>query len=396
MGTGKTYTALGALEDLPSSKVLISAPKQVLERVWKKKETLSHFNISHHDITFLNYEKVARDKSFTKNRYDVMILDEVHKLKGLKTKTSKRYREVSKYAKYVWGLTGTPVANSYADVYCIFKNTNFNIFDMTYNEFLERYYYVKRIPTHPGSYMTYPLLLGTRKNRVSELMKKIGSVSMFKRMEDCQDLPSKRTEMINIIGMNTKKYKEIEKGIMLFEEEGYIKTLIPLATISKTHQAANGFIYDDDKNVITLNTNSKLKRLKELLDNMLGETDKVIIVYNFKEDLNQIQDLCDNMKYKTTMSVQDFEEDDETQVLFLQFSKGEGLNLQFCNHMIFYTYNWSFVSFDQMCARIYRTGQTKKVVYYIFKAKNTIEDKIWTAIHRKQTTNQFIKGVLHE
>ena len=84
VGTGKTFTALSALCELPRCKVLIVAPKRVLENVWKKD---TNYDLSKYDVTYMNYEKIARDKNFTQNTYDVVILDEVHKLKGKTTKT---------------------------------------------------------------------------------------------------------------------------------------------------------------------------------------------------------------------------------------------------------------------------------------------------------------------
>lgn len=138
VGTGKTFTALSALCELPECKVLIVAPKRVLENVWKKD---TNYDLSKYDVTYLNYEKIARDKNFIKNTYDVIILDEVHKLKGKTTKTSRKFRTVTAKAEYVWGLTGTPVANNYADVFNIFRNMNIVEFNMSYDEFVCRYYY---------------------------------------------------------------------------------------------------------------------------------------------------------------------------------------------------------------------------------------------------------------
>ena len=62
--------------------------------------------------------------------------------------------------------------------------------------------------------------------------------------------------------------------------------------------------------------------------------------------------------------------------------------------MIFYTYDYSFLKFDQMCGRIYRNGQKNKVTYDVFISKNTIEEKIWKAIENKESTDEFLKGVL--
>ena len=64
MGTGKTFIALESLTRLKPGKVLIVAPKRVLEYVWKADK---EYDLSAHEVTYLNYEKIARDKNFTKN-----------------------------------------------------------------------------------------------------------------------------------------------------------------------------------------------------------------------------------------------------------------------------------------------------------------------------------------
>ena len=93
IGTGKTFTALAALEKLPGGRVLIAAPKRVLMGVWL---TQKEYELPQHQITYLNYEKIARDPTFAKQQYDYIVLDEVHRLKGKTTKTSRRFEVVCK------------------------------------------------------------------------------------------------------------------------------------------------------------------------------------------------------------------------------------------------------------------------------------------------------------
>lgn len=382
IGTGKTFTALSALCELPPCKVLIVAPKRVIENVWK---TDTNYDLSKYDVTYMNYSKIARDKNFTKSRYDVIILDEVHRIKGRTTKTSKKFKVVTAYAEYVWGLTGTPVANNYADVYNIYRNMNIQEFDMTYDEFVWHYYYTKTLDTVSG--YKFQILLNVRPQYVNELMERIGKHSMVKRLVDCQDLPEKRTNIIYINGMVNEKYKEIKSGILRTSE--YEKTMIPLETLNKLHQASNGFFYDYFKNVIKINDNHKLEELKELLEDMLEETPKVIIVYEYQHDLEELKTL----PYEWTTDVTEFP---DKQILFMQFGQGEGLNLQYCNQMIFYTYDYSFLNYEQMCGRIYRTGQKNNCTYTIFISKGTIEEKIWWAISNKKSRDEYLKTALEE
>lgn len=380
VGTGKTFTALSALCELPSCKVLIVAPKRVLENVWKKD---TNYDLSKYDVTYLNYEKIARDKTFTQNQYDVVILDEVHKLKGKTTKTSKKFRIITSNATYVWGLTGTPVANNYADVYNIFKNMNIVEFEMSYDEFVWRYYYTRQLESSSG--FKFDILLSTKPFMVNELMTRIAKHSMVKEAKDCIELPEKRTEIVYIKGMVNEKYRELKDGIL--KTDLYEKTMIPLETLNKLHQASNGFFYDDYKKAHKISDNKKLVELNSILEDMLEETPKVIIVYQYQQDLEELKTL----KYDWTTDPSQFP---NKQILFLQYGQSEGLNLQYCNQMIFYSYDYSFLNYEQMTGRIYRNGQKNNVVYTILISEGTIEEKIWWAIKNKKSRDEYLKEVI--
>lgn len=380
VGIGKTYTALSALCELPPCKVLIVAPKRVLNDVWKKETA---YDLSKYDISYMNYEKIARDKNFTRNEYDVIILDEVHKLKGKTTKTSKKFWYVTAKAKYVWGLTGTPVANNYADVYNIYKHMNINEFEMSYDEFVWRYYNTKRLESSTG--FRFEILLNVKPHMLDDLMTRIGKHCMIKKASECIDLPEKRTNLIYIDGMVNEKYRELKDGILRTQD--YEKTMIPLETLNKLHQASNGFFYDDYKKVHEICDNQKLKQLDAILEDVLEETERVIVVYQYQHDLDNLKTL----KYKWTTDPGKFP---DSQILFLQYGQSEGLNLQYCNQMIFYSYDYSFLNYEQMTGRIYRNGQKNNVVYTILISKGTIEEKIWWAISNKKSRDEFLKNAL--
>lgn len=380
VGTGKTFIGLEALSRLPPAKVLIVAPKRVLENVWK---TDKEYDLSKHDVTYLNYEKIARDKDFTKNKWDYIVLDEVHKLKGRSTKISRKFTTICKKAEYVFGFTGTPVANSYVDVYNIYKHTDIQEFIMSHDEFVYRYYYTKSLESKSG--FKFELLVSPKDYMIDELMERIGRHSLVKASKDCIDLPEKRTNILYIDGMVNSNYKTLKQGI--FKGKDYNKTMVALETLGKLHQAANSFVYDEYGNTISVCKNNKLIELNDILEDLLEETEKVIIVYYFKEDLRQLKSL----KYKYTTDPMEFP---NTQILFLQFGQCEGLNLQYCNQMIFYSYDYSFLKYEQMCGRIYRPGQKNNVTYTVLISKGTVEEQIWSAIKEKKSRDDFLKETL--
>ena len=208
---------------------------------------------------------------------------------------------------------------------------------------------------------------------------------MVKEAKDCIDLPDKRTEVVYIDGMVSEKYRELKDGILKTDE--YEKTMIPLETLNKLHQASNGFFYDDYKKAHIVCENNKIKILAEMLEDMLEETPKVIIVYQYQQDLEELK----HLKYDWTLDPSEFP---KKQILFLQYGQSEGLNLQYCNQMIFYSYDYSFLNYEQMTGRIYRNGQKNNVVYTILISKGTIEEKIWWAIKNKKSRDEFLKETL--
>jgi SNF2 family DNA or RNA helicase len=208
---------------------------------------------------------------------------------------------------------------------------------------------------------------------------------MVKEAKDCIDLPEKRTDLVYIDGMISEKYRELKDGILKTAE--YEKTMIPLETINKLHQASNGFFYDDYKTPHVICENKKLKELNEILSDMLEETERVIIVYQYQYDLQQLKTL----NYEWTLDPTEFP---NKQILFLQYGQSEGLNLQYCNQMIFYSYDYSFLNYEQMTGRIYRNGQKNNVVYTILISRGTVEEQIWHAISNKKSRDEFLKEVL--
>lgn len=382
VGTGKTFTALDAVLKLPKGRLLIVAPKRVLEKMWKKEK---HYDLSKHIVTYDNYERIARDKYFTRNTYDYIILDEVHRIKGRTSKTSKKIRAISDRASHVFGLTGTPVANNYDDIYNIYRNMTINEFDMSYEQFINTYYYTKNLQSSMG--FPFQILLGVRPYNKDELLERIGKHCMVVKSEDVLDLPGERIIKTYVTGMVSEKYKEIGNGILILPD--YSKTMTKLESEQKLRQAANGFVYDFYKNPIQIADNKKLKELNFILVDLLEETEKVIIVYYYQEDLRRLKEL----KYRWTMDTEEFENTD-SQILFLQYQQCEGLNLQFCNQIIFYSYDYSFLNFEQLCGRIHRQGQRHKVTYNIMIAKGTIEETMWWAISNKKSRDEYLKEAL--
>lgn len=76
------------------------------------------------NVILVNYEAVAKYQDVLSHVIDdrtMLILDEVHKIKGIQSARAQSVMDVSKRAKFKYALTGTPIPNSYEDIYNLLK-----------------------------------------------------------------------------------------------------------------------------------------------------------------------------------------------------------------------------------------------------------------------------------
>ena len=84
------------------------------------------------------------------------------------------------------------------------------------------------------------------------------------------------------------------------------------------------------------------------------------------------------------------------QVLIATEAGGEGINLQFCNHIINYDLPWNPMRLEQRIGRIHRLGQEKDVHIYNMATKNTVEEHILKLLYEKINLFEKVIGELDE
>jgi len=82
------------------------------------------------------------------------------------------------------------------------------------------------------------------------------------------------------------------------------------------------------------------------------------------------------------------------QVLIATEAGGEGINLQFCNHLINYDLPWNPMRLEQRIGRIHRYGQENDVHIYNIAIRGTIEEHIMTLLYEKINLFEQVIGHL--
>jgi len=394
-GKGKTYPCIDALRDIDESKnhkanVLILSTVDAIKNMWNaeivpqnilpENTILMSINSAITDVTKLKLLKI---------KWDVIIIDECHKIKAHNTKISKLVYMLSKNTPYVWGLSGTPRGNSDIDVYCQFHNMCISDWgDVSYTSFVnnccdvdEKYF--------RGNVIRVPKCINKKYEAGWER-----NVAMYtQRIDYTEDdnMPELDVSVIELPYAPTNDYLRAEEGVIKIAD--YENTMTKLVAIQKLHQAVNGFLYwYDDYEKRQIHIVERNKKLDWINENLTKEP--TVIVYRFEADLLGLQNEFNMQGITYTQIVDDFKNNDYD-ILLLQCSRCESFNLQMCKCIIFYTLDYSYIKYNQMLHRVWRIGQEENVKIKVLIFKDTIETQIWNAVKNKEKLSQLfmrIKG----
>lgn len=390
-GKGKTYPVIDAIQQLEKLeerpiRVLILSTKDAIENMWLSE--IDTQDILPDYTVFMTFDSAIIEDtraSLLAISWDVIVVDECHKIKSHNSKISKLVYLLTEKCEYVWGLTGTPRGNNDVDIYCQLHNLNVSEWgSVTYTRFINtmctvdtKFFYGRQIIQPTGIKQEYKA--GWEKN-LAEFTQRID-------YDDNDNMPKLDVEVIRLPFEKSKEYKDAEQGILQIGD--FETTMIKLTAISKMHQAANGYVYWTDDQEIRhthiFKNNDKV--------NIIVITSPTVIVYQYQQDFN---DLCKRFENEWTDDIDIFKLG-KKQILLLQTGRCESFNLQMCNHIIFYTMDYSYIKYNQMIHRVWRMGQTNNVKITILLYKNSVEEQIWQAVQNKQKAADLfmsIKGAI--
>lgn len=150
-----------------------------------------------------------------------------------------------------------------------------------------------------------------------------------------------------------------------------------------------------------IKANSKAEKTMELIREM---NDKVIVFTEYRATqeylLNYFRDRdITAVPYRGGMNrgKKDWMMDlfrDRAQVMIATEAGGEGINLQFCHHMINFDLPWNPMRVEQRIGRVHRLGQQNDVKIYNLSTKGTIEEYIVNLLHEKINMFEMVIGDL--
>lgn len=412
MGLGKTATTLTALNwlmnvDLEIGRVLIIAPKRVVESVWsaeiEKWEHLKNLRISKvsgsekrrlqalksdADIFLIGRDNVAwlcGHFGGLKLPFDMLVIDESSSFKNPNSQRFKALRRVQPSFDRVVLLTGTPAPNGLADlwgqIYLLDRGERLGkTLESFRNDFVK--------PDKYNGAIVYSYKIRS-KDHEKRLHDNIKDICLSMKAADYLELPDRIDNFVEVVFPPKLQadYEAFEKEKVLEIEDSNeeISALNAAALYMKLLQFSNGAIYGDGGDWHEVHK-LKLDALSEIVENANGVP--VLVAYSFKHDKERI--LKALKKYNPVQ----FDGDEhvkawnrcEIPVMVMHpASGGHGLNLQSGGNLIvWFGLPRSLELYQQFNARILRQGADfKNIVIHHLCAKGTMDGDVMAGLRRK-------------
>ncbi|KAF0818417.1 Superfamily II DNA/RNA helicase [Bacillus sp. ZZV12-4809] len=325
--------------------------------------------------------------------YDLIIIDEAHKLKNNKTKNYEFVQNLKK--KFCLLLTATPIQNRISEI--------FNLVSLLK-------------PGHLGNesafYENYKKDSRSL-NDDAHLKELVNKVMIRNRRADTGIEWTKRhveTIPIEFSQAERELYKAVTE--LRGEEDWVSSSQFSVMTLQREACSSREAVYFTLQNMIkrqehpsiafqkqiqylikkveAVQQNSKAQKALELIQKI---NDKVIIFTEYRATQMYLQWFLKQYGITSVPFRGGFKRgkkdwmrelfQNNAQVLIATEAGGEGINLQFCNHIINFDLPWNPMRLEQRIGRIHRLGQEKDVMIYNLATKETVEEHIMKLLYEK-------------
>lgn len=411
-GLGKTAVGLTALKRLGVRRTLVAAPAQVVDSgVWSQEaaawEHTAHLRVVElsgppraremdlilgGDITVVSYDLLGwftdrvRDKKLVRNHYfDAVIYDELSKMKHPGTKRFKRMRAWAQDIPVRIGLTGSPLGNSWADIWGeMFITAGDAALGPTQEKFLDTYF--KQV-FRAGS--RYPQWEVRQDGSTDEIKRRIRphAFSISKKLAATQ-LPEVMFAPLRLKmppackAMEDKLREELEvelkSGVTLYAlSQGKLGQLI--------RQFASGAVYTNQERTEWEEVHDvKLRALRDRVEEMQGEP--LLVFAWFRHSKERIlRDFKGAEVLKGTgAQVAKWNRGEIPVLIANPQGSGLGLNLQYGGSSVFwFDPEWSREKLDQGNGRLARLGQPDPYVTSSVALVGKLDARIWRRLEEK-------------
>ncbi len=344
----------------------------------------------------VSYNSMANDVKLLNGLHtDLLIMDEVQRLKNWKTQISQAARKIE--AEYAVVLSGTPLENKLEELYSIMQFVDQYCLGPYYQFMNETV-----VTSETGKIVGYKNL-----NAVGERLK---SVLIRRRKRDVALQLPKRVDKVLFVPM-TKEQRGIHDECQFsvsqlvykwnrhrFLSEKDRKRLLLL--MSQMRMVCDSTYILDQKS----RYDTKVEETMNILHTVFESGDEKVVIFSQWERMTRL--IAEELKklgigyeylYGGVPSEQrkklteNFTENPESRVFISTDAGSTGLNLQVASVLINLDLPWNPAVLEQRIARIYRIGQQRNIQVINLVASQTIEERMLSTLNFKTS---LFEGIL--
>ena len=323
----------------------------------------------------------------SKNNFDLILFDEVHKSKTPSSQQGKNLLKLTQVGKRHVGMTGTLLMNSPLDAFVPLKFIGKE--NSTWTNF-KNYYCVFEQKFGHNQIVGY--------KNINILKDEIESCSL-RRDKSILNLPPKTIipEYIDMDTTQQKFYENIMNGILDEVDKVKINATNLLGLITRLRQATSSPSVLSTSNIVP----TKLERAIDLVEEIISNGEKVVIFSYFKEPLYILQERLKQYKpllgtgdledKEVSDNIDKFQSDPEYKVFLGTVQKmGTGVTLTAASYEIHIDTAWTYAEFEQTCDRCWRVGTPKPVIIYDLICTGTIDERVWNLLNKKKNVSDYM------
>ena len=381
-----------------NSKFFIPAITQRKSYVWEQCDVV---------VSSIDTAKRSPHREIIYNlNYDLIIIDEAHKLKNNKTKNYEFVQNLKK--KFCLLLTATPIQNRIEEI--------FNLVSMLK-------------PGHLGSETSFfeKYKRDSRSLNDDEHLKELVNKVMIRNRRADTGIQWTKRQVETIPIEFSSPEKALYEAILDLKSEGdWVQaSAFSVMTLQREACSSREAVFYTLKNMLQKKENptkafedqiqNLIKKVEAVTQNSKAEkalelirkaNDKVIIFTEYRATQLYLQWFLKQNGISSVPFRGGFKRGKKdwmrelfqkhAQVLIATEAGGEGINLQFCNHIINFDLPWNPMRLEQRIGRIHRLGQEKDVIIYNFAIKNTVEEHILKLLYEKIELFENVIGELDD
>jgi superfamily II DNA or RNA helicase len=348
-------------------------------------------------VLIMNYASMLRDHEYLINKLRehktklFLICDESNAFKNSDSKIFQALWRVRPHVERIVALSATPIKNRLLEFFAQFKILRPNLFNTKEN--FEQLFVIKETMTFGK---------GKQRRKIERILG-YKNLNLFTKMIEPYCLGRKKSEkvVVEMTGLQLKTYNDAKKGFLKVDDGKKTKKLTLVSKLVYLQLIADSTLLLNDP--IQAPSAKEEEFIRLIQDEYSDE--KVVVYTRFRRGVIRLKEVLESVGVKSlcihgqigsedrNKNKNEFWNSKEINVMIINDSAAEAINLQTASVFIFYNLPWSIGTYMQLQGRIHRIGSVHlKNMIVTMMAKNSVDEHTYKTLENKLSLVEQIQG----